>query len=635
MRLAELIEYAKQKYHISVQNKLVGVLSYYTLCHPRTGKWVAVLFQQYDSETGEMIERCDLRCGYATASNLNQFWIEEPFQMKGQDWIGISFTFQTEKILVCRLFDQAIKFMNPSGYTIVLDQNKRAAQSSYKDTLIPFAQGTYRPRSEVLQPRLKKLIRMFSYSRHSPKARSREFFEQAKLMKDYTDDAPWTGSFFAFFPTYQDLTTSQLRGYFSWRTHVRHGEYLPIPASAACIYIYELLNGIGVSSAEEALQKMKEFEKGYLDSGFGDKTIRTNLHRWMADIIIMNSLSPDLLHGLIDPEILQTDIAFAAMRNPEEYTNEQVYSALLRMGGKSIANSPVITEYHERGIHLFCDTWRKTAHSLSGGKDQFTQCFGKPVQWRWLPLSNAVYLPQDYSKDSDYVLNAVRSYHCRNNTWYVECYESVNIDKERFRGFLHETDRLLRKYLKTGRMLKEKPEEQWADPYINAVIEEDRKAQIEASRPKININLSQLDQIRSDSLITRDSLLTEEERQEMEELQKNEMDQSSEKPDINTVSPAEPENQNAGQITAVAVNETTAEVPLNSVQIQILNLLLHDEDPTTLIRNHHLTPALVADQINEAMFDEFGDTILSCEDDQLAIVEDYREDIARLLGGKE
>ena len=33
------------------------------------------------------------------------------------------------------------------------------------------------------------------------------------------------------------------------------------------------------------------------------------------------------------------------------------------------------------------------------------------------------------------------------------------------------------------------------------------------------------------------------------------------------------------------------------------------------------------------MFDEIGDTILVCEDDQLSIVEDYREDLARLLGG--
>ena len=42
-------------------------------------------------------------------------------------------------------------------------------------------------------------------------------------------------------------------------------------------------------------------------------------------------------------------------------------------------------------------------------------------------------------------------------------------------------------------------------------------------------------------------------------------------------------------------------------------------------------PTIVADEINEEFFDEFGDSILSCEDDILSLVEDYREDLAYLL----
>ena len=43
-------------------------------------------------------------------------------------------------------------------------------------------------------------------------------------------------------------------------------------------------------------------------------------------------------------------------------------------------------------------------------------------------------------------------------------------------------------------------------------------------------------------------------------------------------------------------------------------------------------PSMVADAINEAMFDEIGDTVLSCEDDVLSLVDDYRDDIAQLIG---
>ena len=43
-------------------------------------------------------------------------------------------------------------------------------------------------------------------------------------------------------------------------------------------------------------------------------------------------------------------------------------------------------------------------------------------------------------------------------------------------------------------------------------------------------------------------------------------------------------------------------------------------------------PSLVADCINEALFDEIGDTVLSCEDDRLSLVEDYVDDLAQMLG---
>ena len=89
----------------------------------------------------------------------------------------------------------------------------------------------------------------------------------------------------------------------------------------------------------------------------------------------------------------------------------------------------------------------------------------------------------------------------------------------------------------------------------------------------------------------------------------------------------EPETKNTDEA------QNTAAVPLNAVEAKILRKLLRYEDPSSLIRKNHLTPALTADKINEAMFDEIGDTILVCEDDQLSIVEDYREDLARLLGG--
>ena len=46
-----------------------------------------------------------------------------------------------------------------------------------------------------------------------------------------------------------------------------------------------------------------------------------------------------------------------------------------------------------------------------------------------------------------------------------------------------------------------------------------------------------------------------------------------------------------------------------------------------------MLPSLTADLINEALFDDIGDTVLMCEDDMLFLVEDYRDDLALMLEG--
>ena len=185
----------------------------------------------------------------------------------------------------------------------------------------------------------------------------------------------------------------------------------------------------------------------------------------------------------------------------------------------------------------------------------------------------------------------------------MEAYEKLAFDKARLQGFLHETDARLRRYLKTGRYLKESPADAWAIPYIDAVIEEDKKAVIEAARPKITIDLSGLEQIRRDAATTRESLLTEDEIEEIAEA-------------------APPADESE-----------TSNLPLDPVQVQILRALLEERDAAEILKAHHLMPSMTADAINEALFDEIGDTVLLCEDDQLLLVDDYIEELEQILGG--
>ena len=117
-----------------------------------------------------------------------------------------------------------------------------------------------------------EMIRLYEFGDGSPEHRARMFCRQGKFMEKHEDDFPWQGDFRRYFTTYHDLNIRQLRGYFTWRTGIRNGEYRPISTSLAYMYLYELLCGIGASSVDDVLQKMETFEKNS-----GMKDFYTNL----------------------------------------------------------------------------------------------------------------------------------------------------------------------------------------------------------------------------------------------------------------------------------------------------------------------------------------------------------------------
>ena len=604
MELSELIAYAKEKYHIDEQHKWLDFPGFSVLCHPQTGKWAALIMRQWDTETGTQIECCDLKCGEQSLREFPRLYLGPPVRMRGQKWISVMFDRRTEPEVVFRLFDRAVNSGEQRGFTITLEADTPEDPSAFSNTPIPFAESAYRPEREVFPERLREMRRLYEYGRETMEQKVKNFCRQGKFMEDYEDDYPWNGSFSCYYPTYHDMTARQLRGYFAWRTRVRRGEFSPIPESAAYLYLYELLNGIGTASPEESLEKLQAFETGYVQAGFGERRMGQNLRRWMLELAVVTNLPPETARAYADPDLISLDYALAALRSPDAHSDEDLFSALCRLGGRKLAASPVISAGGDRGRHLFCEAWRAAAENL------FVQCFGALQTRRWYPLSNVIYQWPEHPQDVDYQLDPVRTYCCRRGGWHVEAYEPAGFDRRRLQSFLRQTDLRLRRYLQTGRYLNGKPDDVWADLFLDTVIETDRREQILASRPKITIDLSELDQIRQDALFTRDALLTEEERQELRAIE------------------AETEKK------APAVPEAAApDLPLDPLQLRVLRALLAGEPAEPMLREAHQMPSIAADELNEALFDEIGDVAVLCEDDTLSLAEDYLEDIAQLLGG--
>lgn len=610
MELSELTAYVREVYQIEEQHKWDGFPGFSVLSHPRTGKWVALLMRQWDTESGEEIQRCDLKCGMQTLAECRLPWLAPSIRMKGPKWISVAFTDETDPELVFRLFDRAMITGDEQGFTMVLEQPPQPEIRIYRDTPLPLPPGPVRE-PEALPERLREMKHLYEYGSNSAEARAANFLRQGRFMADYEDDASWAGMNFAcYFPTYHDLTTRQLRGYFAWRTHVRKGDFQPIAVSAAYIYLYELLNLVGAASPEDALQKLKAFETGYLDAGYGDALMRANLRRWMTELIIVHALPENIAQHFADPVLLARDQALTVLKTPEEHSDEEVFSALCFFDGKRLAQSPVCRKSAERGARLFSRVWRRSLRqSREKGGDVFARCFGEQTASAWYPFANAVYCWEKQPADGGYQLDACRSYRCRDGAWEMLSWERLSFDRQFFHGLLRQTDLLLRRYLKTGNYLKEKPEDAWIAPCVRFAIEAEEREAAEAARPRVVLDLSGLEQIRRDALITRDSLLTDEERAEAE---------------AETAAPAQ---------TAAPGQSAPPELPLDNVQLEILRALLDGKPVSGIIRAHHLMPAMTADMINEAMFDEIGDSIVACDNDTLSLVEDYREDLTWLLGG--
>ena len=91
----------------------------------------------------------------------------------------------------------------------------------------------------------------------------------------------------------------------------------------------------------------------------------------------------------------------------------------------------------------------------------------------------------------------------------------------------------------------------------------------------------------------------------------------------------EPEPE--GTVVAVPEDDNEGTVPLEPLHRQLLLALLNGDSADELIRTHRLIPSVVADALNEAFFDEIGDSILECDGDRICLVEDYVEEVRGMV----
>lgn len=617
MNTDELLSYAIRhfgKNSISEVNDNPNLVAFSS---PITKNWFALL--NLDPKNKSL----NINCGDFAATIKDLPGFSTSSLIKEAKWVEVSLGLSNQKIKKALEYAFKIALMsnkrpNPEKLIYIPDTIQNDEESVYHEQKLNFK--NWKRSSNILRKEeksteekinlnfedtqlvpkeIKKMIEYYQYSLPGSVRREQNFYLQGKLMALYEDHYEGKQTFLRYYPTYHDLTVGQARTYFTWRTKIRQNIYEKISDSYAYIYLYELLNGIGIKDPEEGLDKLITFNKNYAQK-FSPE-IGAYLERWIRDYIVFYNINK--ANDTFFVKEKDNDKKYERLLSPDQFSRHEVAGSLMKLSNYKISNCPLYKKNIEKFEHLLVLIWYKILDLRNDGFDFFTSYIAYKNQMTIQLFSAAVFNRQLEPQTTSYEIDQIRKYFYdkEKNTWYCESYWGLTGQKSIMGNFLHEVDREIRLCFNLGRNLKPRKIEKH---YLRAIRDGIKEYQIEeqkSKQPKIEFNLAQLSTIRADAAGIRDSLLTEEELQAEQEENK--------------------------QIEEAGVDDEQENYGLSSEETTTITLLLKGKDLKKYLKGQHLMVAVIIDNINEKLFDEFGDNVIEFINDIPTVVEDYQEDL--------
>ena len=405
------------------------------------------------------------------------------------------------------------------------------------------------------------------------------FYRQGTFMADWEDDCPYNGLFKSYFPTYNAMSDRQLRGYFTWRAAVRKGDVQETSLSFAYVYLYELINGIGVDSPLDGFRKIETFWQAYRD--FAPELDRY-ASVWLQDYTVYHGLSPELLATrktiLFDRALIALRDADAAMAGDPRLTanGSHLHEAVAKTGDKSespsgegargatlnaawdspspaprrrkrgeltiplppdtareerlfgaidalstyrLSNSRLFKEHPDALRHVACAAYvRMSEHHRKQRKNSLLESwFGEKVTLPYTMFGSAVFFDPTRHADATYELDEIHRYRCERGLWTCERFHGSRARSPKLGAAMRAVDRSLRLTLDPEHPLKDDEKTpKYLQKFIDQEIEAWNAWSAAHAPVRIDIDLSQLAGIRSAAAETREALLIDEEREDGE-----------------------------------------------------------------------------------------------------------------------
>lgn len=507
------------------------------------------------------------------------------------------------------------------------------------------------------------------------------FYRQGLLMADFEDDCPYNGTFKSYFPTYNAMSDRQLRGYFTWRAQVRRKKVEETSTSFAFLYLYELICGIGVDNPLDGFRKIKAFWESYRAYEPGiDRFARV----WLQDYAVFHGLDPKLLSdsktvlfdkALIelrraarDIEPLPTPATPATKRRksseptlplpPDEAREERLMAAINALSTYNLGNSRINHAHHRDLRHVACAVYVRMAryydtHRKSG---IVASLFGEESAMPYTMFASAVFFAPERHKDCEYRLDPIHIYRCQNGFWECMRIHGSRQKSSKLGEMMRACDQRLRLALDPAHPLKEEK----VPKYLAKIIDDEIVAWLSwdaAHQPvKIDIDLSQLGHIRNAAAQTREALLIDEEREDdaLTEAAEADSGQPEAEPAANMI--AEPaaastqqneadeptiSTEQFGVVAPLLAPEPTPATPMSAGTASALAHAAEDylralleqnaAQAASAVERSGQSEDMLVDNINEALFDLVGDTVIEFGAAGPQIIEDYEADVRGYL----
>ena len=486
-------------------------------------------------------------------------------------------------------------------------ENSSFTEKTYTDEPILFVASKMKSYTPPKISEMRKLERGASWSAMSD---SGIFYKQAKFMEDYEDDYDFNGEFIRYYPTYRSMSVSELRGYFSWRTKVRKGKLTKTSFSFAMVYIYELLNLIGAKNPEEAYLKLRDFFDAYSKL---DEKILQYKKNWLNDFVVYYNLPKDF-YIFSESERADYDKALEVLNSFEEKSDKEIFLALNEFSSYNIIASPFYKAEPKAVEAVTAKVYRKLSeyHKKHRKTSLNEKLFGKSFKGGYFMFNAAVFNEQKKHEDSEYEVNNILKFICKNGIWYQERTFEVKGKSSEIREILKNIDCLMREKYNFKHKLTRVESTKIIFEIINCSIDEYLKVEaIEKKQKEINkidIDLSKLQSIRDTSLVTQNKLIVEEEFDEEIIIENNKKEEIKEE---------------------VIIKETIPQnnTALNNDEFLFLVKLIKNEGYKEFIKTKNIMLSIMIDSVNEKLYDVFGDTVIDFDGETPIIIEDYLEEL--------